>query len=206
MKTILKKILLTLLVITLVSPNANAGVVKRLVEVEPQQQILEEEEIQQIQEEYKQEIQQPKVVEEARRILDEQIEDVPPPPPTPKPAPVAQKPAKVGSGNYDDCFVCRPVGVITGLLVSPIAGLFRGAVSKGGHYASSISESFGGGFFGKLFGYPIGALTGGVTGGVSGMGNGVMTGLVKGYTNPFTSESYSLQDGDYDPYNFIGGQ
>ena len=49
-------------------------------------------------------------------------------------------------------------------------------------------------------------VTGGVTGGVSGMGNGVMTGLVKGYTNPFTSESYSLQDGDYDPYNFIGGQ
>jgi hypothetical protein len=204
MKTILKKILLTLLVITLVTPSANAGVVKQLVEVDPQQQQIEEEEVRQQQEEYRNEVQQKDIVEQAKRILDEQIEEVPPP--APRPAPVAVNPAKMAKNDYSGCFICKPIGVLTGLVVSPIAGLVRGAVSKGGTYASSLHEGMGGGVFGKLIGYPVGAVSGGVTGAVSGLGNGVMTGVVKGYTDPFTAESYSLYSGDYDPYNFIGGQ
>jgi hypothetical protein len=201
MKNIFKKILFTLLIIALAAPNANAGVVKQLVEVDPQQQQIEEEEVKQQQEEYRQEVQEKDIVEKARQILDQQIEDVPPPPPAP--APMVK--AKNAKNDYSGCFICKPVGVLTGILVSPFAGLVRGAVNKGGTYASSLHDGMGEGVFGKLVGYPVGAISGAVTGGVSGLANGFATGLVKGYTDPFTSESYSLQDGDYDPYNFIGG-
>jgi len=203
MKRIMKKILLTLLVITLASPSANAGVVKKLVEVDPQQQQIEEEEVKKQQEEYKKEaVQEKDVVEKAKQILDEQIKPLTPPP---APAPV-KKVTKHGKNDYSGCFICKPIGVLTGIVVGPIAGLVRGSVSKAGTYAGSIHDGLGEGIVGKLVGYPVGAISGGVTGAVSGMANGFATGLVKGYTDPFTAESYSLQSGDYDPYNFLGGQ
>ena len=203
MKKFLKSLTLLSLVVTLAIP-ANAGVVKQLVEVDPQQQKIEEEQVRQAQEAYQQEAQQQEqqIIEKAKRILDEQIEDVPLPEPE---VAVREEPAKVADSGHGTCFICKPVGVLTGVLVSPIAGLFRGAVSKGGSYANSFDDALGDGFFGNVIGFPIGAITGGVTGAITGLGNGLLTGLVKGYQNPFSSSSYTLGEGDYDPYDFIGG-
>ncbi len=198
---ILNKLLLTLLIFALIAPTANAGVVKQLVEVDPQEQQIEEEEVQEQQEQYSREAKEQDIVEKAKRILDEQIEPVP----VPEPEPVVEKPAKIGKSKYDDCFICKPVGVVTGVAVSPITGLVRGAVNKGTSYAGSVSDKLGGGFFGKLIGYPVGGITGGILGGISGLGNGILTGIVKGYQEPFSGASYTTAEGDYNAYDFIGG-
>ena len=206
-----KDLVLVLLVSMMVMPSVNAGVVRRLVEVDPQEQIFEEEEAKKQQEEYKQEAQEQQkddqeIIEKAKRLLDEQIENIEVPQEEPqKIAAVAPTSTKVNK-KKPMCFICRPIGAISGLVVGPISGMFRGAVSKSASYASSLNDTMGDGLLGKVVGYPVGGITGAVTGAITGLANGAATGLVKGFQEPYTAESYSLAEGDYNPYSFLGGQ
>lgn len=195
--------LLSTLIITTIQPMALAGVVKELVEVDPQQREIEIKEEAAKKEQYKQDVldQQKKAVEKAKEIIEKQVPVAPPP----APKPVAKATPKANAGKYDGCFICKVAGVITGTVVSPIVGLSRGTLSKGMKHAGDYKEFMGDGVFGTVVGAPIGAVTGGVLGAVTGLANGLATGMIKGVTNPLSAENYSTVAGDYDPYDFLVG-
>jgi hypothetical protein len=88
------------------------------------------------------------------------------------------------------------VGPIVSIPVGAGAGLLRGTITGGTHYADTVSDGIGGGVIGKLIGVPTGLVLGGVTGGVTGTVKGVVDGLVLGVEHPLTSKSMSL-DGDF---------
>jgi hypothetical protein len=199
-KKIIALSLLSAIISASFAPIAHAGVVKQLVEVDPQQRELELRQEEARMEEYRREVTQQRPVEEVQQVE----RQVPPPPP---PAPVARavSPDKAGKNKYAGCFICKPIAMLTGAVVGPIVGLARGSVSKAGDLAGSYKSGLGDGVVGTLVGAPTGLVVGGVTGGVSGLANGFLTGIVKGATNPFTSENYSTVSGNYDPYKFLVG-
>jgi hypothetical protein len=201
LKKIIALSLLSAIISTSLAPIAHAGVVKELVEVDPQQKEFELREEEARIEDYKREVSQQKTVEEVKQTVERQV---PPPPP---PAPVAKtiSPNKAGKNKYAGCFICKPVAMLTGAVVGTVVGFTRGSVSKAGDLAGSYKSGLGNGVIGTLIGAPTGLIVGGVTGGVSGLANGLLTGIVKGATNPFTSENYSTVSGNYNPYKFLVG-
>jgi len=202
-----KKLSLTILAIAISSSSfiipAHAGVMKRLVEVDAEQRQQEELDRIRRQEEYKKAIQeQNNTVEEPAPAPIPVVTPAPAPAPAPRPepAPVVSK-----KNKYENCFVCKFMGSITGAIAGPFVGLARGTVSKGEQYAFAMDEKLGDDTLGNFVGLPVGAVSGAITGAVSGLANGFGTGVVKGYQQPFSKESYSLAGDDYDPYVFLGG-
>lgn len=202
LKKLIALSLLTLLIGSSFQPMVMAGVVKELVEVDPQQREIEIQEETAKKEEYRKEAlekKQEEAVEKAKEIIEKQVP--PPPPPAPKPV----SPKKATKGKYSNCFICKPIAMLTGAVVGPVVGLARGTLSKGMKHAGDYKEFMGDGVIGTTIGAPMGALTGGVLGAVTGLANGLATGIVKGATNPFSAENYSTVEGDYDPYKFLVG-
>lgn len=201
----IKKLIALSLLSTVISmslaPIAHAGVVKELVEVDPQQRELELKEEEARIQDYKREVTQQKTVEEVKQTVERQV----PPPPPPAPVAKAISPNKAGKNKYAGCFICKPIAMLTGAVVGPVVGFTRGSVSKAGDLAGSYKSGMGDGIIGTLVGAPTGLVVGGVTGGVSGLANGFLTGIVKGATNPFSAENYSTVSGNYDPYKFLVG-
>lgn len=202
MKKLIRLSVLVLSIFTISNIPAYAGVVKQLIEVDPQQRQVELEEEQQKIEEYQQEatMAQEEAVEKAKEIIEEQIEEAQP---APIPEPVVQEIVEEKSlrEKLDHCWICRPMGALTGMLAGSMIALTRGGVSKARQYGEALDSNKA-----AIVTAPVGVVGGAATGMGSGIFNGLFTGLVKGWTHPFSRESYSAQEADYDPYVFLGGE
>lgn len=94
-------------------------------------------------------------------------------------------------------------GILVGMPVGAISGLWRGSASKGVQYADEWSGELGDNVLGKFITNAAGPIIGGVTGGVTGLIRGMTDGIVKGADDPFSLESAALSGNflDYDPYD-----
>jgi hypothetical protein len=192
--------LLILVLVTLSLLNSvQAGVVQRLVEVEPEEREALEQARADQQEEYQREAQEQIEQRTAPVLPVVTLPAVEPPQAT-----VAASPEPRASTKHNSalCNICKSGGSLSGLFIGMPVGLVRGSAAKAAELAEVSSDSLGGGVIGKAIGIPGGAILGAVTGAVTGLAKGAVNGLRTGWSDPFSPESYST-DGDfldYDPY------
>ncbi len=190
--------------------SVHAGVVNKLVEVDAaererleQQRIREQEAYRQAAEDQKSlktEISQEEVIAKAHSLREKELNELAS---QLKPATteLAAKPDAETTipTTCETCAITKYIGsalgVATALPLGSVAGLFRGAASKGIEYSDDLSADMGYGTTANIVGRPAGALGGGIAGAITGLIKGAKTGVVKGWTKPFSRESFSL-DGD----------